>query len=305
MESPPPPKRLFLSHDCRSFFASDFTQSNEVNSIMTPVKVQQPPINLPSSLLSISVEPKLEKVEAPNLCAFADEVAEKQQLQIDELVSRKQFLETKTKHLLSLQQENFRLNEESESVKRKTYLALEEASASRNKINNFRDEILLLLSEESRFSQSIDQAKMFKFSSLFLKCRSKMCEHKKKVENNPFNVDMNSKICEIKSVISSYKEEIKKLNLTVKDSKESSLEKEISEMKSQRIKLIGILERKKKAVLAEDNRHQNIRVQLGNSSKRSLAQKLRLRSRITEKRRRLQHLEEEAAVLQIEIDDLS
>ena len=301
MKSPPQPKRVISANDNLDLIKH--TEKSNSNISETKVMTSYSNFSL-HSLSSVPTTLESKESEAPNLCAFADEIAFKQRQLIDELENKKQILEMKMEELKLKKQESFLLQEECKSIKRKTFLALEEANSYRKQISSLRDEILSLLAEESRLQQSIEQAKPIKLEKLRQKCLIDMRKHQEKILNSDLNSEINFNIAKIKSKNLKYREEIEKILSTSNCSRKSHVLKEIVDMKNQKAKLIDMLERKKQAVSVEDDKLRNSQVLLKNNTKRITAQKLRLRSRIAEKRRRLQQFEEEAATLQLKIDEL-
>ena len=305
MESPPRPKRLIKTFDNLLPFPSpDLDISDSLKEIV-PITNN---VALSSmTLQSLSTKPVVPK-EGPNLCAFVNEVAAQQQQQIDELGAQKLVLESRIKEVNSLKNQHEIILIETKSVRRRTFLAQEESNVQRNKITHLRDEILLLLNEEKHICKNIEATQSKDFQNLKKNYLEKMKFHEEKVKANAYDTNVGNQIANSKSNIAKYHEETQKvissLNNTV-STNQSQIQQKISNLKSEKIKLLGILHRKKKALQEEDKQIQSLRISVKNSQKHVTAQKLRLRSRIGEKRRLMQQFEEEAAALQIEIDDLT
>ena len=305
MESPPRPKRLIKAFDNLLPFPSPDLDSSDSLKEIVPITKN---VALSSmTLQSLSTKPVLPK-EGPNLCAFVNEVAAQQQQQIDELSAQKLVLESRIKEVNSLKNQHELILIETKSVRRRTFLAQEESNVQRNKITHLRDEILLLLNEEKHICKNIEATQSKDFQNLKKNYLEKMKFHEEKVKANAYDTNVGNQIANSKSKIAKYHEETQKvissLNNTVSPN-QSQIQQKISNLKSEKIKLLGILRRKKKSLQEEDKEIQSLRISIKNSQKHVTAQKLRLRSRIGEKRRLMQQFEEEAAALQIEIDDLT
>jgi len=304
MESPPRPKRMIEAFDNLPAFPTPFVCSSSVN--LTNSETNSP--GVPSMVLqSLSSEPVASN-QGPNLCAFVNEVAAQQQQQIDELHMQKVVLKSRIKELNALKEQHKQILDETKSIKRKTFLAQEESRIERNKITNLRDEILLLLAEERHLQKSVEATHSTTFISFKQLYQEKMKLHEEKVKASAYDRKIGKEIADAKSNIIKYGEEKEKMIFNLNNStfkNEFQLKQKILNLKSEKMKLLGILHRKKKAVQEEEKQIQSLTISIENSQKHVAAQKLRLRSRIGEKRRLMQQFEEEAVALQIEIDDLT
>ncbi|CAK8698226.1 unnamed protein product [Clavelina lepadiformis] len=235
-----------------------------------------------------------------NLSAFVNEVAHQQQLQIDSLEAKMNILEEMKQKLDLLNQKYEKLYGEETSINRKTLLAVEEASTKRNKISKLRDEILHLLVTEQHFQQEIRTASADSLNATFEAQRIRMKELARKAQQVENNRDINKRISQLQESIANYEAEKREILKSIDADAElrtTSLEEEISSLEKEKERLTRILDRKMNLVKSEDVKLQKLCVEHQTAGKRHAAQKLRLRSRLTEKKLLLQQAEEEAAAI--------
>ena len=310
MESPPRPKRFVGTIDNLSSLPKPIHVDHlSDNLTLMQAKKQQSGSCSSMAFQCVATSPELVKEsEAPNLCAFVNEVVVQQQHQIDQFEARKQILASKIQQLNSLKEIRASLVEESKSIKRRSFLASEESIKQRSKITKLRDEILALLAEERLYQKRLEVAKSHNFHSFAENGQKKMRFHEEKVKTNGCNSELNEEISNCKATISEYNSQIEKITVTLNSSNspnEIELPQENMQLTTEKDKLLLILQRKKEALRDEEEKIKTYAVHIDNSKKRVAAQKLRLRNRIAEKKRLMQRFEEEAAVLQIEMDDIS
>ena len=311
MESPPKPKRIIpIFGDLSASLVSSEYIASKSNTSSPRANIHKNSDYVASVVplhsLSTSTKTVENQKEATNLCAFVDEVAAQQKLQMDELESRKHVLEIKTQQLNLCKKSYKNIMEESNSIKRKTFLASEEKTKYRVEITQLRDQILSLLDEESKLQKNIKLSHLNNFESFKKTSRLKMRLHESKLEQSGPILEINKQIADAKSMILCYQNQTNKIQCEIDNSTSpvNKLNEKIDAMRNEKVKLLNILHRKEESLKNEESKLHSLSLDLETTKKRVAAQKLRLRNRVVKKRHLMQQFEQEAMVLQIEIDDL-